>query len=92
MMTQKEKDNYWLIVRECVVAFHGQKRVDANRIVSSYRARIDSALPQIASDVFYHNEPFDIACDIAEREIPLTEEIFSKYERILEGKPIDSTA
>jgi len=79
MMTQKEKDRYWLVVRECLVAFHGQKRLIANARVNFYRARIDSAEPQIASDVFYHNEPFDIACDIAGRDLLMNEDLFTKY-------------
>jgi len=90
MMTQKEKDSYWLVVRECLVTFHGEKRLIAHRRVNFYRARIDSAEPQIASDVFYHNEPFDIACDIAGRDLLMNEDLFTKYERILEGKQIQA--
>jgi hypothetical protein len=90
MMSQKEKDNYWLVVRECLVAFHDVKRLDASQRVKFYRARIDSAEPQIASDIFYHNEPFDIACDIAGRDLPMNEELFAKYERILEGRQIQA--
>jgi hypothetical protein len=90
MMTQKEKDSYWLVVRECLVAFHDQKRLIANAHVNFYRARIDSAEPRIASDIFYHNEPFDIACDIAGRDLLMNEDLFAKYERILEGKQIQT--
>ncbi len=90
MMTQKEKDGYWLVVRECLVTFHDQKRPVAHSRVKFYRARIDSGEPQIASDIFYHNEPFDIACDIAGTYLSMNEERFAKYERILEGKQIQT--
>ncbi len=86
MMTPEEKKDYWLVVRECLVAFHGLKRTDASARVKFYGARMDSAEPQIASDIFYHNEPFDIACDIAERNVPMDAALFAKYEQILEGK------
>lgn len=88
MMTQKEKDRYWLVVRECLVAFHNEKRLIAQHRVAFYRARIESPDPRIALDIFYHNEPFDIACDIADSQLTMTEELFGKYERILEGKQV----
>jgi hypothetical protein len=89
MMTTTDKDNFWLVVRECLVAFHDFTRPVAKRRVEFYRVRIESAEPDIASDVFYHNEPFDIACDIAEDHLDMSETMFRTYEQILEGKQIE---
>jgi len=54
----------------------------------SYRREIQSTEPEISIDVSYHNEPFDVACDIAGRELLMSEGRFAQCERILEGKQI----
>ena len=44
----------------------------------SYRREIESAEPEIKIDVFYHNEPFDVACDIKGHQIDMNEEVFNR--------------
>ena len=86
-MTAEEKKGYWHVVRECLSAFHGVSKSEAKRMALSYWKEIESAEPEIGSDVFYHNEPFDVACDIMERQIGMDEATFSIYKQILMGKP-----
>jgi len=86
MMTADEKKDYWLVVRECLIAFHGVSKNEAKRMAVSLWREIESAEPEIRIDVFYHNEPFDVACDIIGRQIDMSEETFNIYKRILLGK------
>ena len=53
MMTGEEKKEYWYVVRECLIAFHGVSKSDANRMALSYWKEIESAEPEIKIDVFY---------------------------------------
>ncbi len=84
-MTHREKDRYWRVVSECLIAFHEYSKKDAVHRVSSYRLDVEGAELDVHSDIFYHNEPYDVACDIADEYLPL-ESRFGEYERILEGK------
>ncbi len=86
MMTTREKKDYWLVVRECLIVFHGISKNEAQRMSVSYWKEIESAAPEIRSDVFYHNEPFDVACDIMGRQIDMSEDLFNVYKQILLGK------
>ena len=85
-MTADEKKDYWLVVRECLIVFHGVSKNEAKRMAVSHRREIESAEPEIKIDVFYHNEPFDVACDIKGHQIDMNEEVFNRYKQILQGK------
>jgi len=86
MMTSEEKKDYWLVVRECLCVFHRVSKNEAMRMVVSCRRQIESAEPEIKIDVFYHNEPFDVACDIMGHQIDMNEDVFNRYKQILQGK------
>jgi len=86
MMAADEKKDYWLVVRECLTVFHGVSKNKAMRMAVSLRREIESAEPEIKIDVFYHNEPFDVACDIMGHQIDMNEETFNIYKQILLGK------
>ncbi|MGB0070287.1 MAG: hypothetical protein WBQ11_19865 [Isosphaeraceae bacterium] len=42
--------------------------------------------PEIKIDIFYHNEPFDVAGYITGHEIEMNDGDFNRYEQILQGK------
>jgi hypothetical protein len=84
-MTSAEKRDYWRIVAECLVAFHQRKRAEATHQAKYHRSQIESLEPQNSSDIFYHREAFDVACDIAGQELDF-ESNFEVYDQILEGK------
>lgn len=60
------KHEFWEVVADCLVEFHGSSSLRAKVKSKKLRARIEAPPPNIDSEVFYHNEPFDIAYDIAE--------------------------
>ncbi len=86
MMTSGEKDAYWLVVRECLIEFHHLSKNEAQRRVGFFRRSIESVEPEIKIDIFYHNEPFDVAGYITGNEIEMNDGDFNRYEQILQGK------
>jgi hypothetical protein len=40
-------------------------------------------MPDIDENIFYHGEPFDIACDLADKKLKLSK-YRKKYDQILE--------
>lgn len=84
-MTNTDKREFWRVVTECLIAFHRLKRADASRRTKYHRAWVESLEPQNANDIFYHREAFDVACDIAGKELDF-ESNFEVYDQILEGK------
>ena len=82
---------YWAAVEDCLVKFHCLQRCDAASTVMSFQKRLaDIPLFQADSgpmttdfdDMIYHAEPWYIACNLADKEIPL-EQHWSAYEDIL---------
>ena len=60
------KDAYWEVVHDCLVEFGGFSSVDAMRVATARRAAVEFAPPRLRSDIFYHQEPFDVAANLAE--------------------------
>jgi hypothetical protein len=71
------KNAFWAIVADCLHLFHGMSRVEAEASVGSNRGRLEQSLPFACqptaweSELFYHGEPFYVACDIAGRELEI---------------------
>jgi hypothetical protein len=69
MIDIKAKETFWEVVVECLIAIHGFAKPEAHRRSRDLRTRIESAPAGMSSDIFYHAEPFDVACDIAGRPL-----------------------
>ena len=65
MIDAKAIDAFWSVVQRCLVQFHGLSEDEAHRRSQPLRARIESPPIGTSSDIFYHAEPFDVACDLA---------------------------
>lgn len=72
MIDKKAVDAFWHVVKECLVQFHGFSESDADKQSATLRMRIESPPTGMSSDMFYHAEPFDVACDIAEKQLDLS--------------------
>lgn len=79
MDLQALKEAYWAIVIDCLERFHGfthRQALSASRdlrdVIESPRYQ-DAPPPGYDSELFYHNEPFYVACDVAGRELDLHE-------------------
>ena len=66
----EDHDQFWSVVRDCLREFHGMQPPTTRRKALELRNRIE-ALSKGAIELFYHSEPFDVACKIAERPLQL---------------------
>jgi hypothetical protein len=82
MITVKEKPGYWAVVRDCLIQFHRLTRQAARDKCNELRGKIESPPPGYSSDLFYHNEPFDIACELAGHDLDFSK-FCTQYEQIL---------
>ena len=82
MIDIKAKDTFWDVVEECLIAIHGLAKAEAHRRSIDLRTRIESTPAGMSSDILYHAEPFDVACDIAGSQLDLAQ-YRQKYEPIL---------
>jgi hypothetical protein len=78
----KTKETFWRVVEECLIAIHGLTKPEAHRRSLDLRTRIETAPEGMSSDIFYHAEPFDVACDIAGNQLNVSQ-YRQQYELIL---------
>jgi len=84
MIPVKEKNGYWAVVRECLIKFHGLPRQVAREKCKELRIKIESPSCGSSSEIFYHNEPFDIANHLAGHELDYLE-FLTPYEQLLDA-------
>lgn len=85
-LTEKSKDEFWAVVEECLTEIHNFDPLTAEQRCRELRHKIESKvidkLQDPLRDIFYHSEPFDIACDIAQKHLNINN-YRSKYNDIL---------
>jgi hypothetical protein len=59
------KEAFWKVVEDCLTEIHGLSLSEAGQRGRNLRAEIESPPQGLSSDIFYHAEPFDVACDLA---------------------------
>jgi hypothetical protein len=64
------KDQFWSVVRDCLHEFHKMTAEITRRKAAQLRKKIES-MPNETMEFFYHSEPFDVACDIANQPVDL---------------------
>jgi hypothetical protein len=58
------------MVVDCLVEFHDMRRTEAKQLVSEFKANLQALPPEIDRDIVYHDEPFNVACDLAGNDLP----------------------
>jgi hypothetical protein len=74
------KEQFWYVVAECLRVFHHKQAQSVTAAISQMRSNVESLRGQ-AKELFYHSEPFDVACDIAGKRLEV-EDYLSHYLRI----------
>jgi hypothetical protein len=74
------KEQFWYVVAECLRVFHHKQAQSVTAAISQMRSNVESLRGQ-AKELFYHSEPFDVACDIAGKRLDV-EDYLSQYLRI----------
>lgn len=91
MDLQPLKEAYWAIVTDCLERFHNFSRWEALSASRELRDVIESPRyedappPGYSSELFYHGEPFYVACDLARRELDL-DEYRAEYNRLTRSR------
>jgi hypothetical protein len=83
MIPRDEVEAFWEVTRDCLIRFHGLAPADAAGRVATLRADLDAV--QLPGDpMIYHDEPFNVACGLARRELDRFEpEVAEEYYRML---------
>jgi hypothetical protein len=74
---------FWEAVIQCLVAFHGIAREDAERFAADYLKRLETADPRLRT-VILHDEPFNVACDITGKQLDIGSAL-ERYAKILQS-------
>jgi hypothetical protein len=78
------KDQFWAVVEDCLREFHAMKQEAIRRKAGKLRNAIERS-PTAELEFFYHSEPFDVACEIADN--PLNVEAYlDRYLRVRDQK------
>jgi hypothetical protein len=80
---------FWGAVEDCLVLFHGFTADDAFVAVNGLKERLRSeawldASEPTAETMIYHAEPWYLACDLAKRDLDVTEHL-ALYQSVLAG-------
>lgn len=71
------KEQFWYVVAECLRIFHHKTGRSVTVEISKLRSKVEGLTRQ-AKELFYHSEPFDIACDITGQKLNVQDQL-SRY-------------
>jgi hypothetical protein len=77
MTAAEAKEQFWYVVAECLRVFHHMNGQSVITAISKFRSKTER-LSREAKELFYHSEPFDVACEIAERQLDVQDHL-SRY-------------
>ena len=75
--------SFWRAVEDCLIEFHHLKKAVARAQCVDLRARIDHPPPGLSDEAIYHAEPFDVACNLAGKDLNLAQ-YRGPYDQILQ--------
>src|SRR5262249_27866377 len=78
-------DKYWSVVGECLRRFHHRSAADVKQLVSQMRKKLEQSSPEASRELFFHAEPFDVACDLADHQIELKDQRLVEYIELRDG-------
>ena len=81
--SRETKERFWHAVRACLREFHHASPTDLSK-VSKLRQKIEVA-PMEEVELFFHVEPFNVACGLAGRRLPI-EPHLKRYLEIRDGQ------
>jgi hypothetical protein len=76
MVTAAVASHFWAAVEDCLVTFHQVNRREAAEKVTSLWRRLPTTKadsPSEFADMIYHAEPWQIACNLANQDLPIAE-------------------
>jgi hypothetical protein len=74
VIPKDEQDHFWGVVRQCIRRFH--TRCASSTLLKATRLRRTvNGMPVEQMELFYHAEPFDVACNLADNPIDVKDHL-----------------
>ena len=64
VIPKEEQDHFWSVVRQCIRRFHACCSSSTLAEATRLRKKVNG-MPVEQMELFYHAEPFDVACNLA---------------------------
>jgi hypothetical protein len=68
VIPKDEQDHFWSVVRQCIRKFHSRCASSTLAAATRLRKKV-SGMPVEQMELFYHAEPFDVACNLADNPL-----------------------
>ena len=68
VIPKDEQDHFWRVVRQCIRRFHARGATRALAEATRLRKKVNG-MPLEHMELFYHAEPFDVACNLADNAL-----------------------
>ena len=85
VIPKDEQDHFWSVVRQCIRRFHARSASKTLAEATRLRKKV-SGMPLEQMDLFYHAEPFDVACNLAHNALDVKDHV-EEYLEIRDAAP-----
>jgi hypothetical protein len=72
VIPRDEQDHFWSVIRTCIRRFHPDSASRALAAATRLRMKV-TGMPIEQLELFYHAEPFDVACNLAGNSLDVKE-------------------
>ena len=74
VIPKDEQDHFWSVVRQCIRKFH-TRRASATLAAATRLRKKVNGMPVEQMELFYHAEPFDVACNLADHPLDVKDHL-----------------
>lgn len=74
VIPKDEQDHFWSVVRQCIRRFHARCASSTLAAATRLRKRVNG-MPVEQMELFYHAEPFDVACNLADNPLDVKDHL-----------------
>jgi len=74
VIPKDERDRFWSVVRQCIRKFHVRCAASTLEAVTRLRREVNG-MPIEQMVLFYHAEPFDVACNLANNPLDVKDHL-----------------
>ena len=85
VIPKDEQDHFWSVVRQCIRRFHTRCTSRALAEATRLRKKVNG-MPVEQMELFYHAEPFDVACNLADNALDVKDHL-EEYLEIRDTAP-----
>jgi hypothetical protein len=74
VIPKDEQDRFWSVVRQCIRKFHACCASSTLASATRLRKKVNG-MPVEQMELFYHAEPFDVACNLADNPLDVKDHL-----------------